>query len=115
MISKDSLGNLKKGILDVSKGNSIVIRGIWNYGLYYLVGKTVTGNVNPVVQNVSEKSKSWHLRLGHVSGKAILELSKQGLYGTNKLGKLGFCEECVSGKAHRLSFNQAVHITQERL
>ena len=93
----------------------MVIRGRWKNGLYYLIGKTVNSNATPVMQKFCDISKLWHLRSGHVSEKAILELSEQGYFGTDKLGKLEFCEECVRGKAHRASFNQAIHKTQERL
>ena len=39
-------------------------------------------------------------------------MEKQGLLCGDKLGKLEFCEHCIYGKASRLKFNKAVHITK---
>ncbi|GJS29435.1 hypothetical protein Tco_0490055 [Tanacetum coccineum] len=39
-------------------------------------------------------------------------LEKQGLFGKKSLGKLDFCENCVLGKSHRVSFGVGRHTTQ---
>ena len=56
--------------------------------LYILQGTTVTGEAN-VVCNLSEddQAKLWHMRLGHMSEKGMVMLSKRGLLGKNS-GKL---------------------------
>ena len=39
-------------------------------------------------------------------------MEKQGFLCGDKLGKLKLCEHCIYGKASRLKFNKAVHITK---
>ena len=51
----------------------------------------------------------WHLRLGHVSERALVELAKQGLVGKDKLDKLEFREHCILGKQHRVKFCSGIH------
>lgn len=38
-----------------------------------------------------------------------MELSKQGLLGNDKISDLEFCEQCILGKQHRLSFKSSTH------
>lgn len=54
----------------------------------------------------------WHLRLGHMSLKSLKKLEKQGVLGTDKIGELDFCEDCVLGKFTRASFKKSVHKTK---
>ena len=49
-------------------------------------------------------SMLWNRRLGHVSEKGLLELSKQGLLGKEKLQELEFYKTCVYGKSSRVKF-----------
>ncbi|KAK3011590.1 hypothetical protein RJ639_012236 [Escallonia herrerae] len=46
----------------------------------------------------SNTTKLWHMCLGHMSERGMDVLSKQGLLGSKKIGKLDFCEHCVFGK-----------------
>ncbi|KAK3006060.1 hypothetical protein RJ639_016678 [Escallonia herrerae] len=52
------------------------------------------------------------MRLGHMSKKGMDVLSKQGLLGSKKIGKLNFCEHCVFRKQCRVKFSRAIHITK---
>ena len=54
------------------------------------------------------------MRLGHVSEKGLLELSKQGQLGSDKLESL-FCEHCVYGKCHIVKFSTGMHTTKNRM
>ncbi|KAK3023455.1 hypothetical protein RJ639_042667 [Escallonia herrerae] len=49
----------------------------------------------------SHTTKLWHMLLGHMSDKGMDVLSKQGLLGSKKIGKLDFCEHYVFGKQCR--------------
>jgi hypothetical protein len=55
------------------------------------------------------------MRLGHVSERGIILLSKQGLLGGHKVAELGMCEHCIFGKQKRVSFSKAVHSTKATL
>ena len=62
--------------------------------------------------DVSDTSRLWHMRLGHVSEKALQGLVKLGLLKGAKIGKLEFCEHCVLGKQTRIKFGTAIHRTK---
>ncbi|KAK3037990.1 hypothetical protein RJ639_031577 [Escallonia herrerae] len=60
----------------------------------------------------SDTTKLWRMRLEHMSEKGMDMLSKQGLLGSKKIGKLDFCEHCVLGKQCRVKFSQAINTTK---
>ena len=60
----------------------------------------------------TDHTKLWHLRLGHMSEKGLLELSKKGLFRGQAIGSMEFCEHCVLGKQRRVSFKAAIHRTK---
>ena len=68
----------------VSKGEKIILKGFRRNGLYYLMGSVVTNVACPIVV-VMDKTNLWHKRLGHISNKGLVELSKQGLLGSDKI------------------------------
>ncbi|RVW68241.1 Retrovirus-related Pol polyprotein from transposon TNT 1-94 [Vitis vinifera] len=41
-----------------------------------------------------DKTRLWHMRLGHVREKGLQELGKQNLLGGDKIDSIGFCEQC---------------------
>ena len=98
------------GFLKIFKGILMALKGRLENGLYVLEGSTVLGE-SDTVQSTSEETELWHMRLGHMSQRGIQELCKQGLISIKKIKELTFCETCVMGKAHRLSFTKATHNT----
>lgn len=56
--------------------------------------------------------KLWHLRLAHISEKALEELHKQGLLEGIDYEKLDFCEHCLYGKQKRVKFTTSAHTTK---
>jgi len=78
-------------------------------GLYILDGSIVIGNASVASVVPHNNSELWHLRLGHVSERGLVELAKQGLLGKDKLDKLEFCEHCIRGKQHRVKFGSGMH------
>ena len=56
-------------------------------------------------QQFFPKTELWHMRLGHVSEKGLIELAKQELLCGDGMERLNFCEQCVYGKACRAKFN----------
>ena len=69
--------------------------------LYYLDMSTIIGRV-AISDNSkdieTEKSKLWHMRLGHVEKKALQSMVRQGLLKGTKTGKISLCEHCILGK-----------------
>ena len=102
----------EKGVRKISKVALVVLKGVRQGSLYILQGTTVTGEAN-VVCKLSEDDQAtlWHMRLGHMSEKGSIMLSKRGVLGKN-LGKLSFCDHCVIGKQKRVSFTKAIHSTK---
>ena len=58
--SKGLKGTLENGILKVTKGTMVVMKGIRNRNLYYLKSSTVTGILTIVVNSDEDATKLWH-------------------------------------------------------
>ena len=58
--SKGLKGTLENGILKVTKGTMVVMKGIRNMNLYYLKSSTVTGILTIVVNSDEDATKLWH-------------------------------------------------------
>ncbi|KAK3017139.1 hypothetical protein RJ639_007435 [Escallonia herrerae] len=80
-------------------------------------GSTVTGAAATASSSDidSDTTKLWNTRLGHISERGMDVLSKQGLLGSKKNGKLDLYEHCVFGKQCRVKFSRVVHTTKERM
>ena len=57
----------EKGVLKVSRGSLVILKGDKNNGLYVLKGKTVTNEVACVATKTSDITSLWHKRLDHMS------------------------------------------------
>ncbi|TXG54059.1 hypothetical protein EZV62_019315 [Acer yangbiense] len=68
-----------------------------------------------IASKISDKGILWHMRLGHMSERGVLELSKRDLLNEDQVSKLVFCENCVLGKQHRISFSTAQHTSKQIL
>ena len=99
------------GVMKVTKGCLVVMKGVIENGLYVLQGSIVIGSASIVEKGADHNSLIWHKRLSHVSERKLLELEKQELLCRDKLEKLQFCESCIFGKATRLKFKKSVHTT----
>ena len=99
------------GVLSVTKGRMVVMKGNIENGMYVLQGKTVIGFVSVVTEDSDQVSLLWHNQLGHVSERGLKELKKKGLLCGDRLGKLQFCENCILGKAKILKFSRSEHVT----
>jgi len=65
---------LENGILKVTKGSLVVMKGIRN--LYYLKGSTITGSLTVSVVSDVDATQLWHMRLGHAGEKFMQALAK---------------------------------------
>ena len=109
--SKEYEYKASSGVLKVTKGCLVVMKGFMKNGRYVLQGSTMIGSVSMAEDKPDLNSLLWHRRLGHASERGLMELSKQGLLGGDALGKIQFCENCVLGKTTRLKFRRAEHVT----
>ncbi|GKU92526.1 hypothetical protein SLEP1_g6239 [Rubroshorea leprosula] len=102
------------GVFKVFKRTLVILKGKKVGGLYHLQGSTVNGTCAVSTSSSLDKdvTRLWHLRLGHMSERGMMELSKRGLLCGQKIGKLDFCEHCVYGKQCKLQFGKGVHQTQ---
>ncbi|GJX74451.1 retrovirus-related pol polyprotein from transposon TNT 1-94 [Tanacetum coccineum] len=117
-----SLGTLEKegytvkmqsGKIKVINGSRVILSGIRRDNcVYSLDGHAMAGELNASVEEKDSLAQVWHKRLGHMSEAGLQVLEKQGLFGKKSLGKLDFCENCVLGKSHRVSFGVGRHTTQ---
>lgn len=112
------------GIMKIVMGCTVIMRGYRKGSdtLYFLNGvarksESCSGESSPTVINLSEKDQTqlWHSRLGHVGQKGLEMLVKRGCIPSDQVSTVKFCEDCVIGKTHKVSFGPAQHLTKERL
>ncbi|GAV56927.1 gag_pre-integrs domain-containing protein, partial [Cephalotus follicularis] len=92
-------------------GALVIMKGKKIDGLYQLQGNTVLGTA-VVASSSGDKTRLWHMRLGHMSERVLQILSKKGLLARVKSEKLDFCEHYVYGKLCRVKFSTAIHKTK---
>ena len=82
--------------------------------LYRLIRNTIVGRVvvTTLVQSSIDNIKLWHMRLSHIGIRGMLKLHKRNLLKGVKTCKLNFCEYCVYGKQHRVSFKTGSHTSK---
>ena len=81
------------GKIKVLNKGEVIMKGVRRNSLYVLVRTVPQLGVNANIS--SDKTKLWHMRLGHMSQKGMKELEKQGLFGYDQISQLEFCEKCV--------------------
>lgn len=129
-----SLGTLERkgckfrgsgGVVKIVKGCVVIMKGErrGNDTLYILQGNALKAEACSATassQTSSEEAKMvatrlWHGRLGHVGQKGLEVLAKEGCIDKSSSTSLDFCEDCVIGKAHKVSFGKPKHVTKEKL
>jgi len=95
------------GKIKICKGSLVVMRGEkLSNNLYKLMGDTISGGAAIFTPEISEDDSAhlWHLRLGHMSERAMEKLHKRKLLKNMGSCKLDFCKYCVFGKKCKVSF-----------
>uniref|UniRef100_A0A2N9J8T4 CCHC-type domain-containing protein n=1 Tax=Fagus sylvatica TaxID=28930 RepID=A0A2N9J8T4_FAGSY len=113
----DDLGysySTKGGVMKITKGTLLVMKGRKVNQLYRLIGNTVVGGAAVITSTKSstDDTKLWHMRLGHIGERGMLELQKRNLLKGVKTCKLDFCKYCVYGKQPRVSFKTGSHTSK---
>ncbi|KAK2979458.1 hypothetical protein RJ640_015087 [Escallonia rubra] len=73
--------SIKCGVMKVSKGAMMIMKGQKTRNLYKLIGNTIIGgaSVSTHAGSSNDNSELWHKRLGHLSEGGMLELHKRKL------------------------------------
>ncbi|KAL2484415.1 gag pre-integrs domain-containing protein [Abeliophyllum distichum] len=101
---------IDKGVLKVAKGSLVMFKGIKQNGIFVVSATALTEKQSALsVINDQSDTLKWHKRLAHVSNKGLSILSKNGVFGKDKVSDLHFCETCILGKLHKLHFNTGTH------
>jgi hypothetical protein len=100
------------GVLKVSKGSFVVMKGVMKSANLYIIGGDTTIGIAVVTSNNCSDSKLWHIRLGHMSQLGLAELSKRVLLKGYNNNESEFYEHCVFGKHKRVKFNTSIHTTE---
>ena len=113
------------GTLKIVLGCVVIMRGErkGNDTLYILQGTALkpeacSAKSTSSVQSEETKmatTRLWHSRLGHVGQKGLEILAKECCIDKASITSLELCEDCIIGKAHRVSFGPAKHVTKEKL
>lgn len=113
------------GVVKIVKGCVVIMKGErkGNDTLYILKGSAVKVEACSATasnQVSSEEAKMaatrlWHSRLGHVGQKGLEVLDKEGCIDKSSLTSLDFCEDCVIGKAHKVSFGKQSMLPKRNL
>jgi hypothetical protein len=99
-------------VMKVTKGAMVVMKGQKSSkNIYKLLGNTVVGGIASV-ESDSDCTILWHMQLGHMSERGMLELHKRNLLKGVKTYKLDLCKFYVLGKQNRVQFKTATHKTE---
>jgi hypothetical protein len=100
------------GVMKVTKGAIIAMKGQKNSkNIYKLLGSTVVDGI-AAVESDSDCTVLWHMRLGHMSERNMLELYKRNLLKGVTMCKLDFYKFCILGKQNRVQFKTTAHKTE---
>ncbi|KAE8692180.1 putative ROP-interactive CRIB motif-containing protein 6 [Hibiscus syriacus] len=111
--SKGSVVTMRDGVLKVTYGALVMMKGIKKNNLYYYQGSTIIGAVAAASGGDDlDATQLWHMRLGHAGEKSLQIMAKKGLLKGAKACKLNFCEHCVLGKQKRVKFGTTIHNTK---
>ena len=105
LISLGTLGSNRctymfgEGVLRISKGALIVMKGKKINGLYTVQGSMITNaTIVSISKSILDTTILWHMRLRHISKRKLMILMKWGLLGGQKKKKLDFYEHYVFEK-----------------
>ena len=71
-------GTLEEGVLKMSSGSLVVLKGVQCNNLYYLNGSAVTENLTASKHLQGDSIRLWQMRLGHIGLDSLQALAKQG-------------------------------------
>jgi len=103
---------IRDGVLKMTKGSTMILKGVRQNNLYYLKSSIVINQVATSTDLDDDSIRLWHMRLGHTREKSLQALKKQGLLKGVRTGKLEFCKHCVIGKKTKVKLGTMTHCTK---
>jgi hypothetical protein len=90
----------KDGVMKITKGAMVIMKGKKIGNLYKLLGDTVIGGaaMSTLAEPNNDNTVLWHMQLGHLGERSTFELHKRNLLKGVKSCKLSFCKYCQYGK-----------------
>ncbi|KAH9647613.1 hypothetical protein KPL70_025255 [Citrus sinensis] len=80
---------IESGEMMIIKGTETIMKGLRKNGVFILDGEVVTGEVGVSVNANTDKTRLWHLRLGHIGSNDKLEYVHSDLWGPAQQVSLG--------------------------
>ena len=75
--------SVRDGVLKMTRGSMVVLKGVRCNNIYYLMDSMVIGQVATSVSSDSDCTQVWHMRLEHTGEKSLQAITKKGsLEGT---------------------------------
>jgi len=68
--------SIKDGVLKMTKGSMVVLKGVRRNNLYYLKGSTVIGQVATSTDSDNNSTRLWHMRFRYTGEKSLQALAK---------------------------------------
>ncbi|KAL5549287.1 hypothetical protein UlMin_004518 [Ulmus minor] len=65
------VSRFEDGMIKISRGPLVIMKGLKQNGLYVLQGSTITEEATVAIPNIQDKTDLWHKRLGHMSEKDL--------------------------------------------
>ncbi|KAG6413676.1 hypothetical protein SASPL_126390 [Salvia splendens] len=114
--SKGLVVMMRDGILKVTSGALVMLKGVRKNNLYYYQCSTVVGTVATATSSNkkdAEATKLWHLRLGHAGERSLQILTKKGLLkGNSGLRALRCVRTCQDSVTWRTFWAEAISYAQ---
>ena len=70
--------SIRDGVLKMTKGSMVVMKGVRRKNLYYLKGSTVTSKVETSSSSDDGCTKVWQVKIGHGGEKSLQAPAKKG-------------------------------------
>ncbi|KAL5569169.1 hypothetical protein UlMin_025744 [Ulmus minor] len=84
------VSRFEDGMIKISRGSLVIMKGLKQNGLYVLQGSTNTREAAAAIPNIQDQTDLWHKRLGHISEKGLEVLKKHGAFGRDTISKVTF-------------------------
>ena len=115
-LEKDNFtGKIENDMFKMMKGALISIKEIKKNDIYITTGEVIRGLNSSISSAKIDHTHTWHSRLAHVSIKGLKLLNEKGAFGNDCVSDLSFCDHCVLGKHHRVSFSTSTHKAKSML
>lgn len=103
--------------MKILKGSLVLFKAVSKHNLYVCTALKSENHAfsiesekvyeTKIDENVKNSTMLWHSRLGHMSNRGIKILNDSGAFKNDCVFEIDFCERCLAGKQHRVSFQSS--------